>query len=1136
MSAHALHSPASGTLMQSGILLRHAFVLAFLLIGTGWTAAAQAQSPASSSTPRWASITQGTEVPESEGARTSAPRSLLADAPEARASAEWIRTYDGHGERDDATGIAVGPQGNVYVTGWSVVESGDNQYATVKYAPDGTQLWVATFDDPAGRWDEAYAIAVDGAGNAYVTGRSYSNGFAAVTIKYDADGVEQWVRRSTTAGFSKSIALDAGGNVYVAGIGHRANTQDFVLTKYSPDGDELWVRTYEAPGADIVEGNRVAISAEGGIYVGGGVYHMGSDVRGDYLVVRYAADGTEVWAQRYYNEMAYGAYVAFAADASGNVFIGGSSDDRRIVKFTAQGDVAWSASIGGEGGAVRALAADAEGNVFVGGIAGCSDIGGDGCFSVGKYDADGGSLWEQRYPGYGSFLNVADVLAVDPDGNVYAGGRSEKFDSLLNDYVTAKYHADGDELWIERYEPSNYGELFALAVDGAADAVYVTGSADYDFTTIKYVSDDGTLAADPNPLVFGEVEVGASDTKSLTLINVGTTALALVGVEVSPAVYTTEFAGEGATLEPGESETVTVTFTPTAAGAVSGTLTVESVDLTSGDVQETVAALQGIGVDGGGEAACVLALDPASFEDTIIGSTSEAAATVSNGGTDACELIGASASSPFSVEGFEAMTVAAGADYSFMVVYTPTEAGEDEGSLTVETDGDDLTANLSGKALDQPTPGLSAEALEIEVEPGQTASETLTLSNTAEAGAADLEYEVSVVAVRLGTSRALQVPAIPAPPQGEIGLARAGDGASARTYVEYGGTPLTYQRGGDVMITHSVSQDIADLTGVSCGVAGSHTSPNSYWRVFDLADFGLSDGLDVTSVDIGIESVNGVDLPSAVRLYTLDGAFTRANLTLVGETDFTLAGGTSLELVTVAVGGSFSAGDVLVVEWWTGDGEPTLTTYYPGSNSAGQTDPTYISSADCDITEPVTFASIGFPEVHWVMNVHGTVSGGGSPLMLTVSPTSGTIAPGDSDDLTLTVDATDVAPGTYVFKVLIATNDPATPILAVDLAVAVNPIISSEDGTIPTAFSIAQNYPNPFASRTVIEYGLPEASHVTVAVYDVVGRLVATLVDGKQAAGYHEAAWNAAGMASGVYLCRIQAGERVRTLKMVLAQ
>ncbi|MFZ1081635.1 MAG: phospholipase D-like domain-containing protein [Candidatus Kryptoniota bacterium] len=76
---------------------------------------------------------------------------------------------------------------------------------------------------------------------------------------------------------------------------------------------------------------------------------------------------------------------------------------------------------------------------------------------------------------------------------------------------------------------------------------------------------------------------------------------------------------------------------------------------------------------------------------------------------------------------------------------------------------------------------------------------------------------------------------------------------------------------------------------------------------------------------------------------------------------------------------------------------------------------------------------------------------------------------------------------------------------------------------IPKSFGLSQNYPNPFNPSTVISYQLAAASHVTLKIYDVLGREVATLVDQKQNAGYYSFSFDASKFASGVYFCRIQA-------------
>lgn len=76
---------------------------------------------------------------------------------------------------------------------------------------------------------------------------------------------------------------------------------------------------------------------------------------------------------------------------------------------------------------------------------------------------------------------------------------------------------------------------------------------------------------------------------------------------------------------------------------------------------------------------------------------------------------------------------------------------------------------------------------------------------------------------------------------------------------------------------------------------------------------------------------------------------------------------------------------------------------------------------------------------------------------------------------------------------------------------------------LPKAFALLQNYPNPFNPTTTIGYELPKTSFVKLYIYDVLGRVVATLVDGMQPANTYRVEWNPSRLSSGVYFCRIQA-------------
>ena len=87
---------------------------------------------------------------------------------------------------------------------------------------------------------------------------------------------------------------------------------------------------------------------------------------------------------------------------------------------------------------------------------------------------------------------------------------------------------------------------------------------------------------------------------------------------------------------------------------------------------------------------------------------------------------------------------------------------------------------------------------------------------------------------------------------------------------------------------------------------------------------------------------------------------------------------------------------------------------------------------------------------------------------------------------------------------------------------------------VPSVYSLSQNYPNPFNPTTVIRYGLPHRSHVTVEFFNVLGQSVGTLEDGEREAGYHDVVFDGKGLASGVYLYRIQADQFAQIRKLIL--
>jgi flagellar hook assembly protein FlgD len=98
--------------------------------------------------------------------------------------------------------------------------------------------------------------------------------------------------------------------------------------------------------------------------------------------------------------------------------------------------------------------------------------------------------------------------------------------------------------------------------------------------------------------------------------------------------------------------------------------------------------------------------------------------------------------------------------------------------------------------------------------------------------------------------------------------------------------------------------------------------------------------------------------------------------------------------------------------------------------------------------------------------------------------------------------------------------------------------VASEE-TLPEGYALLQNHPNPFNPETEIGFQLPEANHVVLRVYDILGQEIRTLADKTYEAGYYSITWNAkdnAGspVSSGIYLYQIQAGSFRQVKKMSL--
>jgi hypothetical protein len=417
-----------------------------------------------------------------------------------------------------ATAIAVDGAGNVYVTGYSIDDGYYRNYcyATVKYDPSGTQLWVARYGDDSGYSEQARDLALDSSGNAYVTGDG-PNRFA--TIRYSPDGSQAWIQYygNTSGGLvsgAEAIAVDDDGNVYVTGHSQASGTEsDYATVKYSQSGTQLWVARYNGPGNQNDLPSSIAVDDYGNVYVTG--RSVSSSFEYNIVTVKYDSAGAQLWASTYSgpvggNDMGNDIDV----DGDGNVYVTGSTytsgadTDYVTIKYGPDGDLLWVDLYYGYAGtgpdAADALALDGAGNIYVTGGSAGQGTGTD--FATIRYSPGSSIDWVARYSGPPPYTSdYASDLAMDGSGNVYVTGHQGTSGGGV--YCTIKYDPAGTQQWMALYQGPAYGgsDPDAIAVDGAG-CVYVTGESTgtgthEDYATVKYTQNTGIEDEEDAPLL-----------------------------------------------------------------------------------------------------------------------------------------------------------------------------------------------------------------------------------------------------------------------------------------------------------------------------------------------------------------------------------------------------------------------------------------------------------------------------------------------------------------------------------------------------------------------------------------------------------------------------------------------------------
>lgn len=420
----------------------------------------------------------------------------------------WARLYNGSGNgADHLYDMKIHEaSGNVFVTGKSLGGGGLNQdYITIKYNTTGTELWNKRFDGVANGTDAAFAIDIDELQNVYVTGESRgaaANGDDYITIKYDMNGDSLWVRRYDGTAHNNdnaySIFVDDSMNVYVTGQGaETGGGHHYVTIKYDANGNELWIRKFKRT-LSANTATKVIVDAFYNVWVTG--YSSGAGGAGhDYVTLKYTSGGV-LTDTCIYNGSGNNddEPLAITSDNSGNVYITGKSlplsglTDYITIKYNSNGDSLWTRRYdGGDDNKdeANAICVDNSGNVYVTGESRNSSNGAD--YLTLKYDPNGNIVWEKRYDGSAHGTDIARSIALGNNGFVYAGGGSSN-SGTIDDFVIVEYdEITGNECYVNRRTSVGNDNIYEMQMDYSRGLIFAcgetaAGGGSYDCMSARY--------------------------------------------------------------------------------------------------------------------------------------------------------------------------------------------------------------------------------------------------------------------------------------------------------------------------------------------------------------------------------------------------------------------------------------------------------------------------------------------------------------------------------------------------------------------------------------------------------------------------------------------------------------------------
>lgn len=418
---------------------------------------------------------------------------------------DWVSRYNGSGNSFDIVSeLIIDKQNNVNVYGSSIGVNTLSDFTIVKYRSNGEVIWTALYD-VSGSIDQINSADMDDEGNSYVTGMTTDSNLisAITTAMIDSSGKILWVKKFHSSGFiygsGQSISVDNSGNVAVTGfIRNLFGYFDIILIKYSLAGAELASEIYSG----ISPGNSLPVSIKTDSFdnvfiVGTSKTNSGSE---DIILLKYDSAFNLIGENIFNGTANLDDKVSdIVTDEENNVYICGSiynnfsHSDFFVAKINSLGIHVWSRIIDGAGHNLdfaNSITID-NAHIYVTGSSRNDTILGSEDFMTVKLNMDGTVVWTSVYNGNSGGSDYGNSIDIDIEGNVYAGGASDRGNNQM-EYTLLKYNSFGVLEWLKKYSIAEIPEdfIYSLKID-TSGSIVVSGisigiNTDYDFATIKY--------------------------------------------------------------------------------------------------------------------------------------------------------------------------------------------------------------------------------------------------------------------------------------------------------------------------------------------------------------------------------------------------------------------------------------------------------------------------------------------------------------------------------------------------------------------------------------------------------------------------------------------------------------------------